>query len=48
MIGVTIFGLFLTPVFYVLVQRRNAKRATSSEDEVALSPVTPALENGHG
>ncbi|MET0292136.1 MAG: multidrug efflux RND transporter permease subunit [Steroidobacteraceae bacterium] len=48
MIGVTIFGLFLTPVFYVLVQRRNAKRRESEDDEPApLLPATPALENGH-
>ncbi len=48
MIGVTIFGLFLTPVFYVLVQRRDAMRTASANDEAALSPATPALENSHG
>jgi multidrug efflux pump len=33
MIGVTVFGLLLTPVFYVLV-RRNEKKALPSSDEV--------------
>jgi hydrophobe/amphiphile efflux-1 (HAE1) family protein len=42
MIGVTLFGLFLTPVFYVLVQQRRARAAHLSQ------PVTPALESGHG
>ncbi len=27
MIGVTVFGLMLTPVFYVLVRRRRAETA---------------------
>jgi multidrug efflux pump subunit AcrB len=41
MLGVTAFGLVLTPVFYVLVQRlvegRENKKAPSSTD---FSPVT--------
>ena len=46
MIGVTIFGLFLTPVFYVLVQRRNARAGLPA-------PALPALpfastESSHG
>jgi multidrug efflux pump subunit AcrB len=46
MIGVTIFGLFLTPVFYVLLQRRKARAALPA-------PVLPAVpvalaESNHG
>jgi hypothetical protein len=41
MLGVTAFGLVLTPVFYVLVQRlvegREAKKLPTSTD---LSPAT--------
>ena len=40
MIGVTVFGLFLTPVFYVLLQRQRARQA---QPATAL----PALENTH-
>ncbi|HEV7632247.1 MAG TPA: efflux RND transporter permease subunit, partial [Steroidobacteraceae bacterium] len=40
MIGVTVFGLFLTPVFYVLLQRKRARQA---QPVAAL----PALENTH-
>jgi multidrug efflux pump len=35
MIGVTIFGLFLTPIFYVLLERVGAKKKDT--------PVTPAV-----
>ncbi|XOV79023.1 MAG: efflux RND transporter permease subunit [Aestuariibacter sp.] len=38
MIGVTVFGLVLTPVFYKLVRGRQAKRqSTSSNDEKPLT-----------
>jgi hydrophobe/amphiphile efflux-1 (HAE1) family protein len=48
MIGVTLFGLFLTPVFYLLVQRRRAA-ATAPVDAapLALAPAT-SLETSHG
>ncbi|ANB16140.1 efflux RND transporter permease subunit [Dokdonella koreensis] len=36
MLGVTFFGLLLTPVFYLLVRRRRARRATAA---VALQPA---------
>ncbi|HEX6853093.1 MAG TPA: multidrug efflux RND transporter permease subunit [Candidatus Polarisedimenticolaceae bacterium] len=36
MIGVTVFGLLLTPVFYLRIRRRRAPR-------LALRPVAPAL-----
>jgi multidrug efflux pump subunit AcrB len=48
MIGVTVFGLFLTPVFYVLVQRRREARAASGSNGYVISPALPALEKGHG
>lgn len=35
MIGVTVFGLFLTPVFYVLLQRRRPPVAASAESPAA-------------
>jgi multidrug efflux pump len=47
MIGVTIFGLFLTPVFYVLVQRRRAAAALPAPDTHSLPPGA-ALESHHG
>jgi multidrug efflux pump len=43
MLGVTIFGLILTPVFYVLVQRfvegREAKKAQRREDASSPAPA---------
>jgi multidrug efflux pump len=47
MIGVTLFGLFLTPVFYVLVQRRRAAAALPAPGAHSLPPAA-ALENHHG
>jgi multidrug efflux pump len=32
MIGVTVFGLLFTPVFYMLVTRKNAKALELSDD----------------
>src|SRR5262249_27703619 len=42
MIGVTLFGLLLTPVFYVLVRRLTARRPLS-----AGLPQLPAAEASH-
>jgi multidrug efflux pump subunit AcrB len=49
MIGVTVFGLFLTPVFYVLVQGRRARTAGQPllPDAAPLPPAAPALESSH-
>jgi hypothetical protein len=33
MIGVTFLGLFLTPVFYVLLMKPRGRRAVSPADE---------------
>jgi HAE1 family hydrophobic/amphiphilic exporter-1 len=35
MLGVTIFGLFLTPVFYVLLRRSRARAAVAGRPPVA-------------
>jgi multidrug efflux pump len=43
MIGVTVFGLFLTPVFYVLVRRER-----QAKDAAAALPAAPTVEaHGH-
>ncbi len=50
MIGVTVFGLFLTPVFYVLLQKRKAKATEPSPMDSTLVLAAPAisLESSHG
>ncbi len=45
MIGVTFFGLFLTPVFYVLVRRFSKRAGTMAVAQ--LPPAAPASETGH-
>ena len=49
MLGVTFFGLFLTPVFYVvlrtLVKRREA--AAPAEPAAPAAPAAPAVETQH-
>jgi hydrophobe/amphiphile efflux-1 (HAE1) family protein len=44
MIGVTLFGLFLTPVFYVLLQRRHARAAQPAP---ALPVAFASPESSH-
>ena len=44
MLGVTLFGLFLTPVFYVVVQRHG--RAALARG-AAVAPQAPAVAEGH-
>src|SRR5262249_35395161 len=43
MLGVTLFGLFLTPVFFVAIEmalrRRGAQQSTPSRSNVSLSPA---------
>src|SRR5207245_11415037 len=36
MIGVTLFGLFLTPVFYVTLMKLRGKRITAKEGSVTM------------
>jgi multidrug efflux pump subunit AcrB len=45
MLGVTLFGLFLTPVFYVILRRSSAARAVAGE---RASPEAPRLPPGTG
>jgi multidrug efflux pump len=40
MIGVTLFGIFLTPVFYVLLRRLTGNRKLKQHGESA-APLTP-------
>jgi hydrophobe/amphiphile efflux-1 (HAE1) family protein len=44
MIGVTVFGLFLTPVFYVLLRR---KRKSAEEANSAALPLVSSEAHGH-
>jgi multidrug efflux pump subunit AcrB len=44
MIGVTVFGLFLTPVFYVLVRRA---RKSAEEATTAAPPAVSSEAHGH-
>jgi multidrug efflux pump len=40
MLGVTFFGLLLTPVFYLLVRRRREQRRTSGGGDVPAIAAT--------
>ena len=44
MIGVTLFGLFLTPVFYVTVMKLGRKRVPVKNAEPEVSVVTRVLQ----
>ena len=46
MLGVTIFGLFLTPVFYVVIMRFSERRRLASVAADAPPPVAPAQPVG--
>ncbi|MEJ0098776.1 MAG: multidrug efflux RND transporter permease subunit [Pseudomonadota bacterium] len=49
MIGVTVFGLFLTPVFYLLVQKRREQPADDTAPAGSLLPApATSLESNHG
>ncbi len=45
MLGVTLFGLFLTPIFYVVVQ--GAAERLSRRPSAAAAPAVPAAAEGH-
>jgi multidrug efflux pump len=45
MIGVTAFGLFLTPVFYVLLRRLSGNRPLKQHGAEAPFPVPDAIEH---
>ena len=44
MLGVTLFGLFLTPVFYVLLRRSGAARAVAAQEEESAHLPPPTGE----
>ncbi|QHJ00589.1 multidrug efflux RND transporter permease subunit [Xylophilus rhododendri] len=49
MIGVTAFGLFLTPVFYVMLRKLTGNRALRQHGEhESPLPVDPTHGHGHG
>jgi multidrug efflux pump len=45
MIGVTAFGLFFTPVFYVLVRRLAGNRRRLRQPEPAEAASTPVVHS---
>jgi hypothetical protein len=49
MLGVTLFGVFLTPVFYYVIQWFGSRHGTPAHrhDEHA-APSSPSQRNGHG
>jgi multidrug efflux pump len=50
MVGVTIFGIFLTPVFYVLLRARHEKKRLQNLPPpvaAAAQPAPNAKESGH-
>jgi multidrug efflux pump subunit AcrB len=44
MIGVTIFGLIFTPVFYVVVRKFFGKKKPAAESDIAHEPIAAAAE----
>jgi multidrug efflux pump len=49
MIGVTLFGIFLTPLFYYVVRRLMQRKATlSPSPSIATAAMSPALANAGG
>jgi Cu/Ag efflux pump CusA len=49
MIGVTIFGIFLTPVFYYAIMYRQEKRKAAAGKSAGLPVTAPApTTGGHG
>jgi hydrophobe/amphiphile efflux-1 (HAE1) family protein/NodT family efflux transporter outer membrane factor (OMF) lipoprotein len=43
MLGVTLFGLLLTPVFYTVLMRIGRRRATAGSRDTGARPVAPAV-----
>jgi The (Largely Gram-negative Bacterial) Hydrophobe/Amphiphile Efflux-1 (HAE1) Family len=46
MIGVTFFGIFMTPVFYVVIRRLTGNRPLVHHETAEIEEVTPANLNG--
>jgi Cu/Ag efflux pump CusA len=47
MLGVTLFGLFLTPVFFVVVGRLVQRLTGRAQTPAGHAAATPALVEGH-
>jgi len=48
MIGVTAFGLFLTPVFYVLLRGLTGNKPLKQHGEIPHDVEAPGVDVGHG
>ena len=46
MLGVTAFGIFLTPVFYVLLRSRRARRLAAAAPAAPAATATASTEGG--
>ncbi|MBA4193978.1 MAG: multidrug efflux RND transporter permease subunit, partial [Comamonadaceae bacterium] len=46
MLGVTAFGIFLTPVFYVLLRSRRARRLAAAAPAATAAPAAASTEGG--
>ena len=47
MLGVTFFGLLLTPVFYVLVRRMSARDKANTQSDTGNEPTALPAPEGH-
>jgi multidrug efflux pump len=43
MLGVTLFGLFLTPIFYVVLRRLTGNRPLRQHDGATVHPAAEAV-----
>ena len=46
MIGVTMFGIFLTPIFYVILRKLSGNKPLKHTGEVS-APLSPTGAHGH-
>jgi multidrug efflux pump len=47
MLGVTFFGLFFTPIFYVLLRKLEGNRSYYIPEKTEFSPAVPAPTGAH-
>jgi multidrug efflux pump len=47
MLGVTLFGLFLTPVFYVTLRKLSGKNLAASGEHSSMEDEEDVLEAAH-
>ena len=48
MLGVTFFGIFLTPVFYVLLRGRRARRLAAGKSQASTAAAPPVAVAADG